>query len=230
VRPYAQPIVDLVSGLFVGYRGLARWHHRQLGILKAAAFIGMIADTPLANQVDLYVARETAAVLTLTTRGDERPGLYTPVSRRLIADVRTEQYLCEIADAFSLTMSQSRLQIARPLLDHWTPSLQNALRSLRDVGITLVLTAGEQVADAEHLAEHGFHELHLSRRLTSAAATDAVARDSVTELVRRAHGLGLLVAATGVTNERHRAALVDTGCDLGCGDLYGAPRPADAIE
>ena len=73
VRPYAQPVVDLASGLLIGYRGTARWQHRHLGMLEAAAFIGMIADTPLANQVDLYVARETAAVLTLTTRTDERP-------------------------------------------------------------------------------------------------------------------------------------------------------------
>jgi EAL domain-containing protein (putative c-di-GMP-specific phosphodiesterase class I) len=230
VRPYAQPIVELVSGRLVGYRGLARWHHRRLGVLNAAAFIDMIAETPLANQVDLYVARETAAALTFTTRGDERPRLYTPVSRRLIVDVRTEQYLCEIADAFSLTTSQLRLQVARPLLDQWTPSLQDALRSLREVGITLALTGGEHVSDAQHLAERGFHELHLSRRLTNAAATDPDARHSVTELVRRAHDLGLLVAATGVNSEQHRATLADTGCDLASGDLYGAPMPADTIE
>jgi c-di-GMP-specific phosphodiesterase len=230
VRPYAQPIVDLASGFVVGYRGLARWQHRQLGMLEAAAFIEMIAETPLANQVDLYVARETAAVLTLTTRTHERPRLYTPLSQRSIADFRTEQYLCEIADAFFLTPSQLRLQVARHSLDEWTPSLDNAARSLRDNDFTLVLTGGEQLSDAGHAAEHGFVELHLSRRLTSAAATDPDARSSATELVRQAHRLGLLVAATGVNDEHHRAVLLDAGCDFASGDLYGAPRPADTIE
>ena len=56
LTPYAQPVVDLAAGLAIGYRGLARWHHRTLGNLKADAFIGMIAETPLANQVDLYIA------------------------------------------------------------------------------------------------------------------------------------------------------------------------------
>jgi len=230
VRAYAQPIVDLVSGRLVGYRGLARWHHRHLGLLKAAEFVAMIAETPLANQVDLYVARETAAALMLTTRRGEQRCLYTPASRRLIADVRTEQYLSEIADAFYLTVSQLHLQVARPLLDQRTPSLQDALRSLRDVGITLVLTAGEDVSDAELLVEHGFHELHLSRRVTDAAATDSGVRATATELARRAHGLGLRVGATGVNNEQHRAVLLEMGCDLASGDLYGAPKPADIIE
>jgi EAL domain-containing protein (putative c-di-GMP-specific phosphodiesterase class I)/GGDEF domain-containing protein len=230
IRAYAQPIVDLVSGRLVGYRGLARWHHRHLGLLKAAAFVDMIAETPLVNQVDLYVARETAAALMLTTRHGERPCLYTPVSRRLIGDVRTEQYLSEIADAFYLTMGQLRLQIARPLLDQRILSFHDALRSLRDVGTTLVLTDAEIVSDAQHLAELGFQELHLSRRLTNAAATDSSARDTATELARRAHGLGLRVGATGVNDEEHRAVLLDIGCDLATGDLYGAAKPADTIE
>jgi EAL domain-containing protein (putative c-di-GMP-specific phosphodiesterase class I)/GGDEF domain-containing protein len=230
VRAYAQPVVDLVSGRLVGYRGLARWHHRNLGLLKAAVFIGMIADTPLANQVDLYVARETAAALMLTTRHGDRLCLYTPVSTRLIADVRTEQYLSEIADAFYLTMSQLRLQIARPLLNQPTPALQDALRSLREVGTTLVLTDADIVSDAQHLADYGFHELHLSRRLTNATATDSNARDTATELARQSHGLGLRVGATGVHNEDHRAVLLDIGCDVATGVLYGAPKPADTIE
>ena len=98
--------------------------------------------------------------------------LYAPVSKRLIADVRTEQYLLEIAEAFSLTMHQIRLQIARPLLDDWSPALDDALHSLRDTEVRLVLTGVEHASDAQDLDEYGFGELHLSRRLTSDAAHD----------------------------------------------------------
>ena len=111
VRAYAEPVVDLASDLVVGYRGLVRWHHRRLGALHASAFIEMIAETSLATQVDLYVTRETAAVIALTARGSSL-SLTVPVSKRLIADVRAERYLSEIADAFSLRMDQMRLQVA----------------------------------------------------------------------------------------------------------------------
>src|SRR5438552_6715712 len=148
LTPYAQPVVDLASGLTVGYRGLARWHPRTLGSLQAHAFIAMIAETPLAHQVALYIARETAAVLLLTARGAPSR-LYTPVSRRLVADVRTEQYLSEIADAFFLSMHQVHLQLARPLLHHWTPALQDALQSLHDAGVALVLSGAGSASDVE---------------------------------------------------------------------------------
>ena len=229
IQAYAQPVVDLGSGLVVGYRGLARWHHRRLGLLEAAAFVEMISETALATQVDLYVARETAAVLALTTRGTPL-GLYAPVSRRLIADVRAEQYLCEIAEAFSLTTNQIRLQVARRLLDDWSPALHDALHSLRDTAVRLVLTGVERAADAQDLDEYGFGELHLSQRLTSDAALDADARWAVSEIVRIAHARGLLVAACGVRDEQHRAVLTEAGCDLASGDLYGRPEPADTID
>jgi diguanylate cyclase (GGDEF)-like protein len=229
VRAYAQPVVELPSGRVIGYQGLARWHHRALGMLEAAAFTDLVVDTSLASQVDLYLAREIAAALVLTTR-ETSLRLYAPVSKRLIADVRTEQYLSEIADAFFLCMHQMRLQLARPLLDNWSPALQDALQSLGDADVGLVLTEVEHISDADFLGECLFHELHISRRLTNAAATDPDARRTVSEIVRLAHAHELLVGATGVDDRQHQDVLVEAGCDLATGDLYGGPEPTNAID
>jgi EAL domain-containing protein (putative c-di-GMP-specific phosphodiesterase class I) len=229
VRSYARPVVHLGSGLIAGYEGSARWHHRRLGTLDALAFVDMISETLLANQVDLFVARETAAVLALTTR--DRPlSMYAPASTRLIADVRTEQYLCEIVDAFSLSMDQMHLEVARVLEDNWTPALVDALQSLRDAGFTLVAADVEVASDARRLVEVGFGELHLSRSLTNALTTGAGARHVVSEIVQIAHGRGVLVAGAGVNDAQHHQELVEAGCDLATGDLYGAAEPANTID
>ena len=79
-------------------------------------------------------------------------------------------------------------------------AMQIAQEYHRDFGAPLVLTHGDDISDADRLAEHGFDELHLSRRLTHAAVADPDARDTATDLVRRAHGHGLLVAASGVND------------------------------
>jgi len=229
VTPYAQPVADLRTGLVVGYRGLARWHHRTLGNLEAESFIGMIADTPLATEVDLYIARETAAVLLLAAV-DSAGRLYTPVSTRLVADIRTEQYLSEIADAFYLSMEQIRLQIARSLLAQWSPSLRDAAQSLRDAEVALVLTGVESPADVETAHQRGFCELHLSRKLTEVATADADARSVVSDIVRRAHDHGLVVAATAVDRTDQRDAMIAVDCDLAMGGFYGAPVPTNTIE
>jgi EAL domain-containing protein (putative c-di-GMP-specific phosphodiesterase class I)/GGDEF domain-containing protein len=229
VRPYAQPVVDLRSGRLVGYHGVARWHHPRLGTLEAAAFIEMIADTPLASQVDLNVARELAAVLALAV-GATPLRLYAPVSRRLIADVRTEQYLSEIADAFFVSMSQVSLQVGRPLLGRWSPALQDALESLRDAGVAFVLTGVEHGSDARVLATQPFDEIHISPRLTKAAVTDPDARRAVSVIVRLAHESDVPVAAAGVDTEPQADVLLEAGCDLASGDLYGRAEPASTID
>lgn len=229
VRPYAQPVVDLASGRLIGYQGRSRWQHPRLGLLDAEAFDDMIAETPLANQVDLYVAREIAAVLTLTTR-DTPLRLYAPVSKRLLADVRTEQYLYEIVDAFSLTTNQIRLELPRLLVDNWGFALRDALQSLRDAAFPLVVTGLENAADVGRFADLGFGEVHLSRGVTSAAERDPDARRIVLEIVRRAHDRAVLVAATGVDDSRQRDVLVEAGCDFATGGLYGEPVPANTID
>jgi EAL domain-containing protein (putative c-di-GMP-specific phosphodiesterase class I) len=230
VRAYAQPVVELTSGVVVGYRGLARWQHPRLGLLDDAAFVPMIAETPLANEVDLYVARETAAMLTVIARESTQLRLYFPASRRLVADVRTEQFLWEIADAFSIRMQHVCVQVGRPLLDDWTPALQDALHSLADAGVTLVATDVGEAADVRPLAALGFNEVHLADRVVHAAATDERARAAVAEIVKMAHDSGLLVAAAGVDLAVHGDALGETGCNFATGDLYGEPRPTDTIE
>jgi diguanylate cyclase (GGDEF)-like protein len=234
VVPYAQPVADLRTGLVVGYRGCARWSHHTLGLLGAGSFTEMISESPLANEVDLFVARETAAALLLATRNAD-PRLYTPVSKRLIGDVRTEQYLAEIADAYFLSLGQIHLQLARPLLDHAAPAFIGALQSLRDAGIAFVLTGVTDPAEIERPADQGFREVHLSRHLVNAAANDggaldANARHEIAEIIRVAHDRGLIVAATGVNDRRLADALVELGCDLATGDIYGALEPTRAIE
>jgi EAL domain-containing protein (putative c-di-GMP-specific phosphodiesterase class I) len=230
VRPYAQPVVELVSDHVIGYRASARWHHPRLGPLDPPAFLPLIADSSLANAVDLYVARETAAMLTVMAREHTRLRCYFPVSKRLLGDVRTEQYLWEIADAFSLRLQHLCLQVDRPLLDDWTPALQDALTSLGDAGVTLVVTGINDPADVPAVAALGFREIHVAPELAPAAASDRVAQRAVADIVRLAHDGSLLVTATGVNESRHRDALIPTEIDLATGDLYGAPRQTDTIE
>jgi EAL domain-containing protein (putative c-di-GMP-specific phosphodiesterase class I) len=230
VHAYAQPVVEALSDVVIGYRATARWQHPNLGLLDAREFRTLIADLPLANEVDLYVARETAAMLTVVARENTRLRCYFPVSKRLIADIRTEQYLWEIADAFSLRMQHLCLQVDRPLLEEWTPALQDALVSLKDAGVTLVVTGIADAADVPAIAALGFDEVHVDEDLARAAAADRVAQRTLADIVRRAHEGSLLVAATGVDDSRRRDALIPTEIDLATGDLYGAPRQTDAIE
>ncbi|HEY1741465.1 MAG TPA: EAL domain-containing protein [Acidimicrobiia bacterium] len=227
IQAHVRPVVELASGALVGYEGRARWQHANLGTLGAANFIDMIADSALASPVDLFVARELAEVLVL--RGHTTaPRMYAPVSERLLVDIRAEQHLSEIADAFHLAMGQICLEVRRASLTTSATALHDALGFLRDAGITLVLTDVETAADVARAAELGFGEVHLARRV--AAGNQATVRQAVSEIAGRAHDCGMLVAASHVPDGAARGWLTEAGCDLATGDLFGGLVPADSID
>lgn len=228
VRPYAQPVVELASGAVVGYRGTPRWLHRELGMLDADAFTGMIAETSMATVIDLYIVRETAGVVVLTSR-DTPLRLYASVSRRLLEDVRAEQHLTEIAEAFFLRMHQLRLQISRPLLDEWTPGVQDALDSLSDADVAFALVDVSSAGDVATFAAMGFAEVHASRSLVDAARGDVDARRSLAELVESAHEHGWIVGAPGVDDAQTDDLVRAAGVDLGWGRRYGRAEPTNTI-
>jgi len=165
----------------------------------------------------------------LTTR-DAPLRMYVPASRRFLTDVRTEQYLREIVDAFSLSMSQVHLEVAKPIVVNCSPALRDALQSLREAALTLVVTNVDAASDVASVVDLGFGEVHLSSRLANAAAIDAGGRSVVADIVRIARDRGLLVGATGVHDQRQHDALSALGCDLAAGAFYGGAEPANTID
>jgi len=52
----------------------------------------------------------------------------------------------------------------------------------------------------------------------------------IADIIRVAHDRGLAVVATGVNDRPLGDALVELGCDLATGDLYGALEPTRSID
>ena len=228
VVAYARPVVELASDRLVGYEGHARWAHETEGMLGASSFIDMIAESALAKPVDLFVAREVAVVLLLHKRANALR-LYTPISERTLLDVRTEQHLSEISVAFHIPPGRIRLEVPREIVASSTAVFRDALQFLHDSGVTLALAGVDEPGDAAFAAEHGFDELHLKRSF-SAAHSDSHVRRTLSEIAQHAHGHGLLVLARGLGSLDQIPAVIDAGCDLGTGDLFGALVPADMLE
>lgn len=225
IEPYVQPVVDLRTGRQVGLQGLARWRHRTRGLLEASAFIDLVANTAMSPVVDLAVMRGTAAALhDLPADGPAR--LYAHLSRRLVGDRGLERHLVEVADENRLRPEQLFVEIGQRLVARRSKVVASALRSLREIGTRMVLTGVDQECGVNDVVEHGFDELRLSDRLLAEAATEPSRRRALLGTVGMAHSLGLAVVAVGVETRQQREVLVDAGCDLALGLLFGRPVPA----
>ena len=188
----------------------------------------MISTTSSAAGLDLLVAREVAAMLLADGTLVVALRMYVPASLSLVADVRTERHLSEIADAFQLPLHQIHLQLA---VGRWSTRCHrrcaSALRSLARAGVGFVLTDVEDPSEVGFAADSAFREVHLSRGLTQAAASDDEAVRAVSEIVERAHGHRILVAATGVMDRLHERTLLRAVANWvrDRGTEYPNPRP-----
>ena len=228
VQPYVQPVVDLRTGQMIGYQGLARWHRPDSSVVEVEPLIGSTASDQIAPVVDLRVARDTVAVVTLMSRNSNLLA-YLRVSEPLLWDVRIEQYLWEIADAYGLAALRLHVQIAHEDVARPSPATRSVLRRLAEVGVRLVATDVGQDADVHRLAQLGFHELHLAARDTMQALA-ATALGPLQDTIRSSHDLGLRVGVVGIESEQQRAWWLEAQCDVGTGPVFGWPVPAESVE
>ena len=228
VEPFVQPVVDLRTGRVVGYEGLARWHRRDADAIEDEALMSA-AGTSLTAVVDLRVARETAAVVTVLSRtADLR--VYAPVSEPLLEDVRIEQYLWEIVDAFGLPPERVHIQLEQGVVTRLAPATRMVLQSLLELGVRLVVTGVDSESDLGAFANLGFREMRLSREETRRAISDLSRLEELRNTILGAHDLGLGVGVVGVDDERQRAIWFGAGCDVASGALFGSPVRSDTVE
>jgi EAL domain-containing protein (putative c-di-GMP-specific phosphodiesterase class I) len=101
-------------------------------------------------------------------------------------------------------------------------------RSLQRCGVQLVIDeVGRDAGSLASLARAPVWGLQLDRAWVGALRTDEVARKVCRAGIAMATTLSLTPIATGVDDEERREALLELGCRLGSGDLYGGVEPGD---
>ncbi len=176
IRPHVQTVVDLHSGVLVGYQGIARWDHPRRGLLDAGEFINVVANTPIVPVIDLAVLRQTAAAAAHTARNGLRVCAYGHLSRWLLGDVGIERYLTEIIDDVGIAPSELGVEIAHALVARPSRAVASTLRALREIGIRTVLSGVDGQCEVNEIVEYEFEELRLAPRLVRDAGRDPARR------------------------------------------------------
>jgi diguanylate cyclase len=230
IHSYVQPVVNLQTGVTVGYQGLARWQHPVHGILDADEFVHLVASTPLLPVIDLGVLRRTAAAAFRSTRNGRAIRVYGHLSRRLLTDADVERYLVEIIDDGGVSPSDVRVEIAHETVTRPSRTVERGLRTLHKIGVGLVLTGVDGEFDVNQIVDLQFDLLRLAPRLVRAAAADPARRRVARGAIALACALGLTVIAVGIETEAERLQMLDAGCEYGEGNLFGPVRPAETFE
>lgn len=228
VLPYYQPLVNLGSGEIVGFEVLARWRHREKGLLPPSRFIAPAEEAGLIPFMFTTILRQACLD---ACRWPGALKIAVNISPTQLQDRSLSQQILEVLAATGLPASRLEIEVTESGLVHDMETAKRGLATLRSAGIRTALDDfGTGYSGMLMLKELKVDRLKIDRSFVQAVATDPESGRYVSAIIGLADALGLQTLAEGIEDESTMQRVADMGCALGQGYLFGHPRPADELH
>jgi diguanylate cyclase (GGDEF)-like protein/PAS domain S-box-containing protein len=225
LRLEVQPVVSLLTGETTGFEALVRWE--DAGQLRGAGdFVPLAEETPLVVPLGAWVLR--AALRWLATWPDPAVGVAVNVAGRQVAHPGFGELVRSELAAAGIEPARLTLEITERTAVDDLARAHAVLQPLRALGVHVALDDfGTGFSSLGYLARLPVDELKIDQKFVSGLGIRAEDDALVRAVLALASDLGLRVVAEGVETEEQSRALLEHGCELAQGLLYG---PAVLID
>ncbi len=230
-----QPIVDLQTRRAVGVEGLLRWQSAERGLVGPGDFVGEAEQCGLIAPLERWVFARAVSDLQELRRGPslERLFLGINVSARHLMDG-------DVADSVLGTIATSGLE-AEAIVIELTETLMlerserviDQLDRLRAAGVRLAFDDfGTGYSSLAYLRTFPVDLLKIAQPFVEdlLEVERDPARGFAAAITMLGGNLGLDVIAEGIEEASQARRLIDIGCRLGQGYLFGEPMPPDRLR
>jgi diguanylate cyclase (GGDEF)-like protein len=221
-----QPIVDLGTGTVTGAEALVRWDHGGR-LVPPLEFVGIAEETglivPLGRQMLRHACNALAQwrhaglntlsmSVNLSVRELESPSL--------VDDLQAE------LDRTGVDPSSLVIELTESALMRDVTSMSVRLTTLRSLGVRIAIDDfGTGYSSLARLRWLPIDILKIDRSFVDELDSDRLSRAMAATVLQLADALGLEVVAEGVERDAQRTVLLDLGCRVGQGYLFGRPLP-----
>lgn len=226
-----QPQVRLTDNSPTGVEALLRWRHPDHGLLAPGAFIEVLENSAIAEEVGDWIVEQACAA----AAGWKRAGL-GPLRvgvNLFAAQLRSSRLLAVISSALArhgLLAEQLELEITENTVLRHSSQSTKALRKLKSLGVGIAFDDfGTGFASLSLLQKYPLTRLKIDRSFVAHVDRSAADAAIVKAVIGMAKSLDLGVIAEGVETVGQEAALVRLGCDEAQGFRYGRAMTAIAV-
>jgi diguanylate cyclase (GGDEF)-like protein len=225
-----QPIVDLRGGRRVGYEALMRWPHAEKGMIPPNTFIPIAEESDAINLLGRWALLAACRQLAAWQRaGVADTRIAVNVSARQLNRGRFYREVQQALGSTGADPTRLELELSERVLLRPTPELVELLTDLRALGIRILIDDfGTGCSSLSYLQDLPVDALKIDRSFVTAIDDPRLGGTICAAIIGMAHSLGMQVIAEGVETETQKAFLVERGCDLAQGYLYGRPDVLDA--
>ncbi len=221
IIPFFQPLVNLVDGEILGFEALARWQMADGSLRMPDDFITIAEETGLISDLFFVVLRAAAIEAKKWPAHIHFAVNLSPV--QFGDEWLVERILQTLLDV-GVPPGRLEIEITESALVTDLDIARNVIVSLKNQGINISLDDfGTGYSSLRHLSELPFDKLKIDRSFVYGIETNAASQSIVRAVTALAHNLGLQVTAEGIETYDNAKNVIDFGCDIGQGYLYGRP-------
>jgi diguanylate cyclase (GGDEF)-like protein len=228
-----QPIVDLVTGTFVGVEALVRWQHPTRGLLAPSAFVPAAEETGAIAGIGAWVLDTAGRQLHHWQRRYGIPHLWLSVNVS-VHQLHDPRFAGDVADGLrrtGLAPTSLVLEVTESVLADPAGGAAGSLETLRQTGVRVALDDfGTGYCSLRYLRELPVDILKIDRSFVSGGNANSPGDLLLEAIVGLGQRLGLDVIPEGIEAPDQLARLQALGCRAGQGFLLARPMPAVAID
>jgi diguanylate cyclase (GGDEF)-like protein/PAS domain S-box-containing protein len=225
-----QPIVELQSGMIVGFEALVRWPHPRLGLVGPDTFLPLAESLDLKVPIDEWVLRE--ACRSARAWAEHAPVPVTVAVNVSPAHLTSSGFVEGVEAALTdsgLLPSLLVLEVTETAVVSDIDVAQKVLATLCELGVCISIDDfGTGYSSMLQLRQLPFSKLKIDREFVRGlphSADDIAICASVIGLADR---LGVGSIAEGIEDEQQAGVLAGLGCQLGQGFFWSAAVDRDA--
>lgn len=225
---FYQPQIRLSDGVLTGAEALLRWVHPQRGLLSPAAFLPALEGGPLAAVVGFWVLDEACAQAARWRRNgayDFRIGVNLFGAQFRVSDLVQE--VISALQRHGLPPEALELEITENIVLDNDDLVLDALRRIRNLGVGIAFDDfGTGYASLSLLKRYPLSRIKIDRSFVQnllESERDAAVVRAILDLSR---SFGLETIAEGIEKVPQLHRLLDFGCEVGQGYLFGRPIAA----
>lgn len=228
ISAHCQVQVDLHANRIVGVEALARWQHPELGSVPPAHFIPIAEASGQIAQIGQYMI-EQACCDAMLLPDDIQVAVNLSVIQIMQGEV--VETVAKALLASGLPANRLKLEVTESVLMVNPKRVIEVLGALRARGVAIALDDfGTGFSSLSYLSKFRWDELKIDRSFVKNLDEDSLGLAIIQAILVLAKELGAKVIVEGIESQKQVQLLLQTGCHIGQGFLFGRPEPIGAAR
>ena len=231
IEVHYQPVIALDGRTLAGFEALARWRHRERGLISPAQFI------PLAEENGSIIALGRHVLRTACRQGAEWLKDFPDAIMTVNLSGRQLEHpdiVADVAGALAdsgLPPAQLVLEITETVLMRDTEAMIARMQALKRLGVRLAVDDfGTGYSSLRYLRRFPVDILKMAKPFVDGLETDDEGRALARAIVEMASSLNLACIAEGIEGSEQVRMLHEMGCELGQGFHFARPMTAGDLD